>query len=138
MENKTKKPNNYDTKNFFKKFTAAANGFFVALKEEISLLIHIILGIIILILGILLHNYISYVEWIILVLIIGLAISSELVNTANEQIINIIKFEYNQGAKKVKDISAAATLVISVFGLIICLMIFIPAIIHYAHSVEGK
>lgn len=132
----TSNDKNLKIKKIFRKFIAATNGFFIAIKEEISLFVHIILGCLIIILAGLLHNYISYTEWLILVLIIGLSISAELFNTSNEQIINIIKFEYNQNAKKVKDIAAAATLIVSIFGLVICLMIFIPAIISYAHTIK--
>lgn len=53
---------NHKLNNFFKKFIAAGSGFFIALKEEFSLFIHILLGCIILILAGLLHSYISYVE----------------------------------------------------------------------------
>lgn len=136
MENDVQKEKFNKTKSFLRKFIAAGNGFIIALKEEISLFVHIVLGCIIIILAGLLHNYITYTDWIILILIIGLSMSSELMNTSNEQIINIIKFEYNQNAKKVKDIAAAATLIVSLFGLIICLMIFIPAIISYINSIK--
>jgi undecaprenol kinase/diacylglycerol kinase (ATP) len=53
----------------------------------------------------------------------------ELLNTAIENLVDIIAFKYNYNAKKIKDISAAATLILTITSVIVGLIIFIPKII---------
>jgi undecaprenol kinase/diacylglycerol kinase (ATP) len=53
----------------------------------------------------------------------------ELLNTAIENLVDIIAFKYNYNAKKIKDISAAAALILTITSVIVGLIIFIPKII---------
>ena len=81
------------------------------------------------VLGIILNSKMSYTDWCIVVLLVAIIISMELLNTAIENIIDVVMFEYNVNAKKIKDISAAATLVLTIASVVIGLVIFIPKII---------
>ena len=62
---------------------------------------------------------------------ISIIIGMELLNTAIENLVDIIMFEYNASAKKIKDISAAATLILTLASVVVGLIIFIPKIVEY-------
>ncbi len=118
-----------DKWSWFKKFGYAFRGIYVSLKEESSLVVHFVIGTIVMVLGIILNSKMSYTDWCIVVLLVAIIISMELLNTAIENIIDVVMFEYNVNAKKIKDISAAATLVLTIASVVIGLVIFIPKII---------
>jgi len=66
------------------------------------------------------------------VLTIGLVISSELMNTAIENVVDMVAFKYNFNAKKIKDIAAAATLVLAIIAIAVGLLLFVPRIVTFA------
>ncbi|WP_033159770.1 diacylglycerol kinase [Mycoplasmoides alvi] len=113
------------------KFSYAFQGLFFAVKEEISLVVHLVISIIVLVISGILYKKMTIIEWVIIVLIIGIIISLELVNTAIENLVDLVSFKFNINSKKIKDISAAATLVMSITAIIIGLLILIPKIISY-------
>ncbi len=108
-------------------FKYAYEGIVAALKEEPNLKIHIIIALAIIVLGWFLN--ISRLEWLILTLTIGVVISVELTNTAIEALVDSFTSENHPGAKKAKDISAGAVLVVSVMAVVIGLMVFLPYLI---------
>ncbi len=118
-----------DKWSWLKKFGYAFKGIYISLKEESSLVVHFVIGTIVMILGIILNDRMSYIDWSIVVLLVAIIIGMELLNTAIENIIDVVMFEYNVNAKKIKDISAAATLVLTIASVVIGLVIFIPKII---------
>ena len=67
---------------------------------------------------------IAAIEWCILLLCIALVIGLELVNTALENLVDLVTRERNPLAGKVKDIAAGAVLVVSIITVIIGLIIF--------------
>lgn len=105
-------------------FKYASDGFWTALREEPNLVFHLFAAVVVLLLGFLLN--ISKLEWIILVFAIGLVISIELTNTAIEAVVDSFTKDIHPGAKKAKDIAAAAVLVVSIAALLIGLLIFLP------------
>lgn len=120
-----------NTKNTKFKFLHAFQGLFFAIKEEVSLVIHFVIAIIVLVIAGILHAKMSITDWSIIVLVIGLVIALELINTAIENLVDLVAFKFNINSKKIKDISAAATLIISITAIIIGLLILIPKIISY-------
>ncbi len=122
-------------KRTFRKFSYAVRGFVLSLKEEKSLVVHSIFGIITLIVSAILQ--LSPIKWAIIIFLIGLVISSELMNTAIENVVDMVSFKFNFNAKKIKDVSAAATLVLAITAIIIGLLIFIPQIVLFAQNGYG-
>lgn len=112
-----------------KKFIYAFRGLIYAIKEEKSLVIHFIVSIIVLSIAGIINKQMKTIDWIILVIVIFLVIGVELINTAIENIVDMISFKYNFNARKIKDISAAASLVFSLMSVIVGLLIFIPKFI---------
>jgi diacylglycerol kinase len=60
-----------------------------------------------------------------------MVIGFEMLNTAIEYLVDIVSFEYSIKAKKIKDVSATATLFVTIIAIIIGLLVFIPAIPLY-------
>lgn len=120
---------NFDIKAIFRKFSYAIKGFIVSLKEEKSLVIHLSFAILAIILSAILQ--LSPIKWGIIILLIGLVIGSELMNTAIENVVDMVAFKFNVNAKKIKDVSAAATLVFSITAVLVGLFIFIPQIVLF-------
>jgi undecaprenol kinase/diacylglycerol kinase (ATP) len=79
--------------------------------------------------AVLLHKQMSPIDWAVIVLVIGIVIGMEILNTAIENIVDVVSFKYNYNAKKIKDVSAAATLVLTITSIAVGLIIFIPKII---------
>ena len=69
------------------------------------------------------------IEWIICVILFGLVISLELINTAIETTVDLAMPEINEKAKLAKDIAAGAVLVSAIVSVIVGLIIFIPKLI---------
>ena len=112
-----------------KKIINSLMGFWISLKEEKSLLAYVIIFPFLIGLGFLLRF--SILEWTIVILIMFLTYAIEVLNTALEAAVDAISFEYNIKVKKIKDIAAGATLIVTI-GLIICLsLIYIPNLIDF-------
>ena len=110
----------------YKSFYYAISGLFLGIKKERNIKIHFIAMIFVTIFGILIK--ISALEWIICVILFGLVISLEYVNTAIETTVDLVTSEYNEKARIAKDTSAAAVMFISIAALIVGLIIFVPKI----------
>ncbi len=107
-----------------RKFTNAMKGMVVMVKEEKSLWVHLFATLIVIIMGFAFK--ISSSEWIAVIFAVALVIGFEIINTAIEYLVDIVSFEYNVKAKKIKDVAAMATLVVTIAAVIIGLIIFGP------------
>jgi diacylglycerol kinase len=96
-------------------------------QTEFNFKVHTGVAIIVLIFGFVLD--ISTLEWIIILLLIGLVMGAELINTAIELLADEVAENYNSRIKKVKDAMAGGVLVLSFAAAIIGLIIFIPKIL---------
>lgn len=105
-------------------FKHAFIGIWVALKEEPNLKFHLLAVLAVSLLGIYLN--ISNIEWLILILTMGLVISLELTNTAIEELVDSFTEDEHPGAKKAKDVAAGAVLLASITAVIIGVLIFLP------------
>ncbi len=108
-------------------FKYALDGLIYAFKYEQNMLVHILATITVICVGLLLK--ISLIEWLIIILIIGLVIATELINTSIEAIVDLTCPEVNPLAKVAKDTAAAAVMVFAITAIIIAIIIFIPKII---------
>ncbi len=96
-------------------------------KSEKNFKREIALGIIALILSYILK--IDKIEFIIVLTMICLILTTEIINTAIERAVDLVTKEYHELARIAKDVSAGSVLVTSIFALIIGIIIFIPKII---------
>ncbi len=117
-----------DKRSFLTSFMDCINGLeFVIINEE-NFRREIIIGIITLILSYILK--ISQTEYIIVLIMIALVLTSEVINTAIEKTVDLYTNKYNETAKIAKDVSAFAVLLMSIFALIIGIIIFGSKIIN--------
>ena len=115
-----------ENKKIINSFKYAIEGIIASFKSERNMKIHVLATIIVVILGLILK--INIVEWCFCIISIVLVISAELLNTAIENIVDMISPEKNEKAKLIKDISAGAVLVLAIGTFIIGMIIFIPKI----------
>ena len=111
----------------FKSFTYAFDGLKYAFKYEQNILVHTLATILVIIAGFFFK--ISLFEWLVLALIIGLVIATELINTSIEATIDLVTKETHPLAKIAKDTAAAAVLVFGLTAIIIGCIIFLPKIL---------
>ena len=115
-------------KRLINSFKYAFEGLKYAFIYEQNLTVHILATILVIILGFLFK--ISIFEWLVIFLIIGLVIATELINTSIEATIDLVTDEINPLAKIAKDTAAAAVLIFGLTALIVGALIFIPKIIN--------
>jgi len=96
-------------------------------KNEKNFKREIALGIIALTLSYILK--IDKIEFIIVLTMICLVLTTEIINTAIERAVDLVTKEYHELARIAKDVSAGSVLVTSTFALIIGIIIFMPKII---------
>ncbi len=118
---------NSTLKNRLNSFKYAFNGLGVLFHEEPNARIHAICAVLVVVLGFVLQ--ISLMEWVAVVVSIGLVIAFELMNSAIEVFCNHVTPEQNRTIKKIKDLSAAAVLISAIAAFTIGLIIFLPKII---------
>lgn len=110
-----------------KSFGHAIDGLVLALEENQNLRIHFIVAIIIMIASLFLQ--ISRFEMGILGIMILLVISTEMLNTSVEKIVDLITKEHRKEAKFAKDVAAGMVLINAVGSVIVGSVIFIPHIL---------
>ncbi|HTN68827.1 MAG TPA: diacylglycerol kinase family protein [Dysgonamonadaceae bacterium] len=123
----TKRVMNY-IKGRLKSFSHAFNGMRILIKEERNTQIHVLLAVITLLFSFFFR--ISLYEWIMVSTMIGLVFAMEAINAAIENLSDYAcNKEIHPTIKKVKDLSAAAVLLIALVALIVGCIIFIPKLL---------
>lgn len=107
-------------------FKHAFRGIFHAVTNEANFRIQIAIASVGVIAGI--YYKISYFEWIAIVLVSGMLLSAELINTAIEEFIDHLIHEHHEGARIIKDLSAGYVLTVSICALAVFLLVFVPKI----------
>jgi diacylglycerol kinase len=67
---------------------------------------------------------ITATEWCIILLIIGLVLGLEMMNTAIEGLVDLVTLEHKPLAGRIKDIAAGAVLLASILAVIIGVIVF--------------
>lgn len=116
-----------DKRTFKSSVKNCLDGISYVTKSEKNFKREIALGIIALILSYILK--IDKIEFIIVLTMICLVLTTEIINTAIERAVDLVTKEYHELARIAKDVSAGSVLVTSIFALIIGIIIFIPKII---------
>lgn len=110
-----------------KSFKYALEGVTHAFKYNRNIRIHAITALIVVLLS--LYFQVSLLEMSILGVMILLVISSEMINTAIEEMVNLITNEHKKEAKIAKDVAAGMVLVTSFGSVIVGILIFVPHIL---------
>ncbi len=132
--------NSLDTKKEIKKFSLlkraqsfkhAIRGITLFIRTTHNAWIQILIMIFVLFLGVFFE--ISHLEWILLVLAIGLVFITEAINTAIEIDVDLTSPTYHPYARDTKDVAAGAVLLASFTAIIVGLFIFVPYILSSIH-----
>ena len=116
-------------KRLIKSFKYAIEGIIYAFKYEQNIIVHTLVMILVIILGIALK--LSYFEWLICLVLIGLVLMAEFFNTAMEYIVDLASPKVHPLAKAAKDTAAAGVLVMAILSAIAGGIIFIPKLIDF-------
>lgn len=113
---------NEKNKDIVESFTNAFRGLFYVLKTERNLRIHFGIGCAVIIGGVLFK--LSFLEFLILVLVVSLVIIAEIFNTAIEMFSDMFFTQYHIQIRKIKDVTASAVLVSTITSVIIGYLLF--------------
>ena len=111
------------------KFKNAITGILITLKEEKTIQLQLIYTLFIIVIGILLK--INYDRWAILIICLTVNVVIEMINSALENFLDLITFNYNLRIKKIKDIFAGSSLIFSLSVITVSGLILIPVFITY-------
>ena len=109
-------------------FKYATNGVRLGLQEH-NMKVHLAVTIFVVLMGI--SYSITRIEWVAVLLSIGLVISTELLNTALEELCDVMVASNNDAYPKLgdpKDIGAGAVLVAAIIAACVGLLVFVPYI----------
>ena len=113
---------------FRRSFLFALQGFRTAVRQERNIKVMLGGGAAAIVAGIIVG--LDLMSWAIIALCCGVVISSELVNTAIETVVDLVSPEFHPLAGRAKDIAAASELVLCVTVGIVGLLVYVNALIH--------
>ena len=109
---------------FYGGFRYAIEGILTRIRQEQNMKMHCIMTVLVVLAGFFFE--ISKIEWCICLLLFGMVISLELVNTAVEAVVDLVTEERHPLAKIAKDTAAGAVLIAAIMAAIVGLIIFVP------------
>ena len=118
-----------DEKRLIDSFRYAFYGISEAYKWEQNLKIHTVFAVLVVLAGFILK--ISYVEWLVCLVLIGLVLMAEFFNTAIEYVVDLASPDIHPLAKLAKDTASAGVLMMAIISAIIGLIIFVPKVIEF-------
>ena len=112
-----------DFKKLSNSFRAAFRGLGLVINEQtFQIMVLIALATLFL----MIYFKVTFIEKLIIIFLIAVVLSLELINTQIEKVLNILKPDYDQKVKIIKDISAGAVLLFCLGVIIIGILIFSP------------
>lgn len=105
-------------------FNLADEGIVYTIHTQRNMKIHVTLTLLVLLLALLLN--IDNNDTLYLLLIIGIILFAELINTAIENTVDLVTSDFAPRAKLAKDTAAGAVLMMSLIAVLIGVMIFLP------------
>ena len=105
----------------------ALDGIQSCFRQEPNFKIHVVFAVLVIGAGIFFK--IANIEWIVIIICIGAVLAAELMNTAIEELCNIVQKQEHPVIKFIKDVSAAAVLIVAIASAICGAFIFIPKIL---------
>ena len=115
-----------------KTFGYAFEGILTGIRKERNMRIHTAAMILVVFFGTVLG--LSATEWCICLILFGLVMALELVNTAVEAVVDLVTEERKPLAKTAKDTAAGAVLIAAIMAAVIGCIIFLPKILEFAEA----
>lgn len=105
-------------------FKFSWQGLAYAYKNEQSMWVHAIASAITITIGFICG--LTLTEWAVVLISLGVILASELINTAIEAAVDLVTLEIHPLAKIAKDCGSAATFVLTLCAVVVCLFVFMP------------
>lgn len=115
--------------NFLGSVKFALAGIKIATRYNRNIRIHFIVAVFVVIFTFIFG--LSNSEKAIIAMIILLVISAEMINTAIEEVVDLVTKEYREEAKYAKDVSAGMVLIASTASVIVGVLIFLPHVFRF-------
>lgn len=115
-------------KTLLKTLSYGFNGILYTLKHERNMVIHFLVMSLVITAGVIFK--ITFIEWGVCFILFALVLSLELMNTALENVVDLVTEEKKAKAKVAKDAAAGAVLVAAIFSVIIGIAIFLPRLLN--------
>ena len=115
-----------------KTFGYAFEGILTGIRKERNMRIHTAAMILVVFFGTVLG--LSATEWCICLVLFGLVMGLELVNTAVEAVVDLVTEERKPLAKIAKDTAAGAVLIAAIMAAVIGCIIFLPKILEFVEA----
>ena len=106
---------------FKRSFSYALNGVRIALEEK-HVRVHLVIAVLVSAAGFCFR--ITPTEWLICLLLFGLVLGLEIINTAIERLVDMVQPDWHEKAGRIKDLAAGAVLCAGVFAAICGILIF--------------
>ena len=129
VRSKVKRKLGLDNKRLIHSFQYAFEGVKKAYEGEQNLRIHTFIAILVIVFGFFLK--ISYIEWLVCLVLIALVLMAEFFNTAIEYVVDLASPNIHPLAKAAKDVASAGVLMMAIISAIVGFVIFIPKIIDF-------
>lgn len=124
------------SKKLISKFSYAVRGIIDGFKYENTLKFHLIFGCLVILISIILK--VNYIEFCILLLLIGLVIVAEMINTMFEIYARHIFKKNDYYVRMLLDIAAGAVLITSIFAATIGVIILGPKLLNFISYLFGS
>jgi diacylglycerol kinase (ATP) len=100
-----------------KSFRDAWNGIVLAVRTQRNVRVQLIVMVLMMAAGVYLS--ISYIEWCLAILAMGLVMGLEVMNTSIEELVNFISPERSEEARRIKDLAAGAVLLAAIAAAVV-------------------
>ena len=118
----------FSLKKRLRSFSYAFAGIRNLLVYEHNFRIHVLVALLATILGIVLH--LSLWQWAVIAIAIFMVLIAEIINSAIENLADVVSPGYNEAIKRIKDYCAAAVFLASILAVIAGLLVFLPEILR--------
>ena len=105
----------------------AVRGIVFAFRYENNMIVHLVAAIAVVVVNSVLK--VTQTEWLITLILIGLAWMAEIFNTAIEKLADRVTTEHDTLIGQVKDLASGAVLVICFFALVCAVIIYLPYVL---------
>ena len=107
---------------FLQGFVHAGRGIITSLGEQLNLKVHLLATLVVAGAG--LYFSITRMEWLAIILTIGLVWVAELFNSALEYLTDLVTKDHHPLARKAKDAAAGAVLAAAIMAVVVALFVF--------------
>ncbi|EKD87118.1 MAG: hypothetical protein ACD_37C00032G0002 [uncultured bacterium] len=115
--------------NLIEAFGFAISGIKTAIMLNRNFKIHLIFAVLVIISCFVLG--LTNSEIAIIIMVISLVLGVEMINTAIEEVVDLVTKDYREEAKYAKDVSAGMVLIVAIGSFVVGLYIFLPHVLTF-------